>query len=85
MTLIFRGLTSCGLVGRYQHFRGTHCILSTDGGRQYVPPKQWYLLTSPYTMTAEKTNINIFTDVITSNLISTFPFQMTDYQYYLKS
>jgi hypothetical protein len=34
-----------------------------------VPPKRWYLSTSPYGVTTQKTNIDIFTAVRTSNLI----------------
>jgi hypothetical protein len=37
--------------------------------RQYIAPKHWHLPTSPHAVTTQKTNIDIFTAVRTSNLI----------------
>jgi hypothetical protein len=34
----------------------------------HVPPKRWYLPTSPHGVTTQKTNIDIFTAVRTSYL-----------------
>jgi hypothetical protein len=41
-----------------------------DGGSDalYVPPKRWYLPTSPHGVTTQKTNIDIFTSVRISDL-----------------
>jgi hypothetical protein len=36
--------------------------------KDYVPPKRWYLLASPHGLTTQKTDIDIFTAVRTSNL-----------------
>jgi hypothetical protein len=40
--LVFWVVMSCGLVGRYQRFRGTYC---------------WYLPTDPHSIVMQKTNI----------------------------
>jgi hypothetical protein len=37
--------------------------------RQYIPPKRWYLPTSPHGVTTQKISIDIFTAVRTSNHI----------------
>jgi hypothetical protein len=37
--------------------------------KQYVPPKCWHLPTSPHGVITQKTNIDIFTAVRTSNLV----------------
>jgi hypothetical protein len=44
--------------------------------RQYVHPKRWYLPTNPHYVTAQKTNIDIFTAVRTSNLIPHYTIAM---------
>jgi hypothetical protein len=36
---------------------------------QYVPPKHWYLPTSPYSVTTHKTNIDFFSSMRVSNII----------------
>jgi hypothetical protein len=61
-TLVFWVVTPCGLVGRYQRFGGTHCHHLQHFGRllQYVPPKRWYIPTSPHGVTTQKTSINAY-------------------------
>jgi hypothetical protein len=76
--MIFWVETPCGLVGtsRYQRFGRTCCLLLYSWWplqrwrwRQYVPPKRWYLPTSVHSISAQKTNINIFTAVRNSNFL----------------
>jgi hypothetical protein len=45
----------------------------------YVPPKRLYLPTSPYGVTTQKTNIDIFTAVRTSDLILLFSMSINNY------
>jgi hypothetical protein len=62
-------MTPCGLIGKHQCFGETYCLHLQDWGwRQYVPPKRWYLPTSPHGISTQKNNIDIFTAVRTSNL-----------------
>jgi hypothetical protein len=47
------------LVGGYQHFGETYCLhLQPLSWKQYVPPKRWYLPTSPHDITIQKTTID---------------------------
>jgi hypothetical protein len=46
----------------------TKLIMSQRRWRQYVPAKRWYL-PRPHDVTTQKTNIDIFTTVRTSNLM----------------
>jgi hypothetical protein len=62
--LVFRVVTPCGLVGRYQRFGKTHS-LQPWRWREYVSPKRWYLLASTHRTTTQKTNIDVFTAVTT--------------------
>jgi hypothetical protein len=55
--MFFWVVTLCG----HQRFRETYCL--------EPPPKCWYLPTSPYGVTTQKTSTDIFTAVRTSNLI----------------
>jgi hypothetical protein len=55
--LVFWVETLCGLVGRYQCFGGTYCLLL-----QCCP-------TSPHVFTTQKTNTEFFTTVRTSKLL----------------
>jgi hypothetical protein len=55
-------------LGRHQHFEETYS-LHLHGWRQYVPPKRWPLPTSPHGVTTQKTNIDVFTAVRTSNFV----------------
>jgi hypothetical protein len=62
LMLVFWVVTPCGLLGRYQRFRGTYCL-------HLQPMKCWYLPTSPHGVTTQKTNTDIFTAVRISNLV----------------
>jgi hypothetical protein len=67
--LVFWIITPCELVGRYRRFWGTYwSVFKPWRWRQYLPPKRRYLPTSPYGVATQKTNIDIFTAVRTSNL-----------------
>jgi hypothetical protein len=55
--LVFWVVKPCGLVGRYQCFSETYCL--------HLQPWR-YLPTRPHGITAQKTNIDIFTTVSTS-------------------
>jgi hypothetical protein len=52
--MVFWAVTPCGRLGRYQHFGGTYCL--------NLQPL------SPHYITTQKTNIDTFTAVRTSNL-----------------
>jgi hypothetical protein len=83
MSIMFLwGVTLCGFVGRYRSWRW----------RQYISPKRWYLPTRPHDVTCQKSNIDIFTAVRTSDItkrvwinirkkLFPFKFQHTFYQY----
>jgi hypothetical protein len=71
--LLFWVVTACELVGRYQRFGGTYCPTQPERWRQYVSPKRWYLSTSSQAVTIQKTNIDVFTAVRTSDLIFSQP------------
>jgi hypothetical protein len=45
---------------------GSAVFTPEDG--DYVSPKRWYLTTNPHGITTQKSNIDIFTAVRTSNL-----------------
>jgi hypothetical protein len=67
---VFWVVTPCGLVGRYQCFgEKTLPPSSAPEMKAYVPSKRWYLPTSPHGVITQKTNIDIFTAVSTSNFI----------------
>jgi hypothetical protein len=56
--LVFLVVTPRGLVGSYQ-----------DGGSMFLGKVGMFLITSQHGVTAQKTNIDIFTAVRTSNTI----------------
>jgi hypothetical protein len=37
--MVFRIMTSCGLVGKYQHCGGTYCLHLPEDRGSYVPPQ----------------------------------------------
>jgi hypothetical protein len=55
---------------RKQHIMLSKLVFCLQNWRwkQYIPPKHWCLPTSPHSVTAQKTNIDIFNAVTTSNL-----------------
>jgi hypothetical protein len=57
--LVFCVVTPCGVVGSYRCFGKTYCLHL----------QKWYIPTSPHGVATQKTNIDIFTAVKTSDLI----------------
>jgi hypothetical protein len=51
------------------HLCGLYLPSKKEGSLQNVPLKCWNLPISPHSITTQKTNINIFTAVRTSNLM----------------
>jgi hypothetical protein len=79
--LIIYVSTSHGLAGRYQRFGGTYCR-HFQGLRQYVPPKRWYLPTSPCDVATRKKITDNFT---TQRCFVPFEVKIYIFKYYLKS
>jgi hypothetical protein len=59
--VVFLVVMPCRLVGSYQRFRGTYYLLLQGWRwRQHVSSKRWYLHASPYGVTGQKTNLDMF-------------------------
>jgi hypothetical protein len=57
--LAFWIATPCGLLDRYQHFKGKYFLnIQLWRWRQCVPPRCQYSATSPHAVKTQKTNIN---------------------------
>jgi hypothetical protein len=61
--LVFSMVTPFGLIGRY-----LSSASNPEGGISVIPTRCWYLLTSPYNVITQETNIDIFAAVRTSDL-----------------
>jgi hypothetical protein len=73
LMLVFWAVMQCGLVGSYQRFGETYCLIfRAEFSPEDVSPKRWYLPASPQGVTTQKTNINTFTALRTSNIIKEF-------------
>jgi hypothetical protein len=68
--MVFWVVTPCVFVDRYLRFGETQCLhFHSWRWKQYVAPKHWYLPTCPQGVTTQKTTIDIFTAMRTSNPI----------------
>jgi hypothetical protein len=62
--LVFWAITPCWLVGKHQRFKWTYYLSPQPWRwRQCVPPKRWYILTSPRGVTAQMTKHDFFPEV----------------------
>jgi hypothetical protein len=67
LMLVFWVVTQCGLAGRYQRFGGTYYIFRTSALKMEAvwPSESLVSIYKTQGVTTQKTNIDIFTAVIT--------------------